>query len=161
MKKVLYIDMDGVLNLFEHDPDARTNMWKDGYFHDISPRENIESDLIMLSGYFDEIVILTKCIARDGVKAEKREFVGMYLSHVDRLSMVFVPYGRSKADYIDPGCFTVLLDDGLKNIMECEGKCDVAVLFQENRDYEYKNMVHEVGGVIRFLPQWMMHPETA
>lgn len=73
MKKVLYIDMDGVLNLFEHDPDARTNMWKDGYFHDISPRENIESDLIMLSGYFDEIVILTKCIARDGVKAEKRE----------------------------------------------------------------------------------------
>lgn len=55
MRKVLYIDMDGVLNLFEHDPDARINMWNSGYFGDISPRENIESDLVMLSGYFDGI----------------------------------------------------------------------------------------------------------
>lgn len=119
MKKVLYIDMDGVLNLFEHDPDARTNMWDSGYFRDISPRENIESDMVRLSGYFDGIVILTKCIGRDGVEEEKGKFVERHLSHVDNLSMVFVPYGRSKADYIDPGCFTVLLDDGLRNIMEC------------------------------------------
>lgn len=152
MKKVLYIDMDGVINLFEHDPDARINMWKDGYFRDISPRENIESDLVMLSGYFDEIVILTKCIGRDGVEEEKGKFVERHLSHVDNLSMVFVPYGRSKADYIDPGCFTVLLDDGLGNIMECEGKCDIVVLFQENRDYGYKNMVHEVRDIVGFLP---------
>lgn len=27
MKKVLYIDMDGTLNLFGHDPDARIYMW--------------------------------------------------------------------------------------------------------------------------------------
>lgn len=120
MKKVLYIDMDGVINLFEHDPDARTNMWERGYFYDISPRENIGSDLVRLSGYFDEIVILTKCIRREGVEEEKGRFVERHLSHVDNLSMVFVPYDRSKADYIDPGCFTVLLDDGLKNIMECD-----------------------------------------
>lgn len=151
MRKILYIDMDGVINLFEHDPKARENMWKSDYFYDIDPRENIESDLIEISKYVDEIVILTKCIEREGVEEEKRRFVKKYLSHVNNLSIVFVPYAESKNKYIDSGCFAILLDDGLKNIMECESKCNITVLFDEYGQYQYKNRVNQVKDVIRFL----------
>ena len=90
MKKILYIDMDGVINLFEHDPDARKNMWNSGYFYEIKPRENIESDLIEISKYVDEIIILTKRIERVGVEEEKIKFVKRYLSRVNNLSIIFV-----------------------------------------------------------------------
>lgn len=151
MRKILYIDMDGVINLFEHDPNARINMWNSGYFYNISLRENIESDLIEISKYVDEIVILTKCIEREGVEEEKRRFVKKYLSHVNNLSIVFVPYSESKNKYIDSGCFTILLDDGLKNIMECESKCNICILLDENNKYEYKNKVKNIRGIIKYL----------
>lgn len=143
--------MDGVINLFEHDPNARENMWKSGYFCDIVPRENIESDLIEVSKHVDEVVILTKRIEREGVEEEKRAFVQKHLSNVNNLSMIFVPYTESKGKYIKSDCFTILLDDGIKNIMECESKCNITILFDECRQYEYKNKVEQVKDVIRFL----------
>ncbi len=152
MKKILYIDMDGVINLFEHDPDARKNMWNSGYFYEIKPRENIESDLIEISKYVDEIIILTKRIERVGVEEEKIKFVKRYLSHVNNLSIIFVPYSESKSKYIDSNCFTILLDDGIKNIYECETKCNISILFDENGKCDYKNKVHQVRDIIIFLP---------
>ncbi len=151
MKKILYIDMDGVINLFEEDPDARINMWKPGYFISIKPRENIKHDLLELSKYVDAIVILTKYINRDGVKEEKKEFRQKYLSGIDKLSIIFVPYNESKSDYIDKNAFTILLDDGIKNIKECEKDCNICILFDENDKYEYQNRVKTVIDVINFL----------
>lgn len=151
MRKILYIDMDGVINLFEHNPHARINMWNSGYFYNISPRENIESDLIEISKYVDGIVILTKCIERKEVEEEKRKFVEKYLPHVNNLSIIFVPYAESKNKYIDSDCFTILLDDGVKNIMECEGKCDICILFDENDKYEYKNKVKNIRDIVKYL----------
>lgn len=152
MKKIMYIDMDGVINLFESDPKARENMWNDGYFYNIDPRENIESDLIEISKYVDKIVILTKRIEREGVEEEKRKFVKKYLSHVNNLSIIFVPYSESKSKYIDSNCFSILLDDGIKNILECESRCNIAILFDENEKYNYKNKVHKVRDIIEYLP---------
>lgn len=143
--------MDGVINLFEHDPDARTNMWNSGYFYDIEPRENIESDLIKISEYVDEIVILTKRIERVGVEEEKFKFIKRYLSNVNNLSIIFCPYSESKCNYIACDCFSILLDDGIKNIKECEGKCNITILFDEQDKYEYKNKVSKVKDVIEFL----------
>lgn len=143
--------MDGVINLFERDPKARENMWRSGYFYDIAPRENIESDLIEISEYVDEIVILTKRIERVGVEEEKRKFVKKYLSHVNNLSIIFVPYSESKSKYIDSDCFTILLDDGLKNIMECENKCNICILFDENEKYEYENNVKNIIDIVKYL----------
>jgi len=151
MKKILYIDMDGVINLFEHDPNARINMWNNGYFYNISPRENIESDLIKISKNVDEIVILTKCIEREEVEEEKKKFVKKYLSHVNNLSIIFVHYTESKGKYIDYNCFSILLDDGIKNIMECEGKCDICILFDENDKYEYKNKIKNIRDIVKYL----------
>lgn len=152
MKKILYIDMDGVINLFEHDPKARENMWNVGYFYDIKPRENIESDLIEISKYVDKIVILTKRIEREGVEEEKRKYIKKYLSNVNNLSIIFVPYSEPKSEYIDSNCFSILLDDGIKNIYECETKCNITILFDEKGKYDYKNKVHKVRDIIRFLP---------
>lgn len=143
--------MDGVINLFEHDPDARTNMWNRGYFYNIEPREGIESDLIEISEYVDEIVILTKRIKRVGVEEEKRKFIKKYLSNVNNMSIIFVPYSESKSEYINSEYFTILLDDGIKNIKECEGKCNIAILFDEYNKYEYKNKVDKVKDIIKFL----------
>lgn len=151
MRKILYIDMDGVINLFEHDPNARVNMWNSGYFYNISPRENIESDLIEVSKYVDKILILTKRIEREGVEEEKRKFVKKYLSHVNNLSIIFVPYAESKNEYIDSCCFSILLDDGLKNVMECEHKCDICILFDENDKYEYKNKVKNIRDILKYV----------
>lgn len=151
MKKILYIDMDGVINLFEHDPDARTNMWNRGYFYNIEPREGIESDLIEISEYVDEIVILTKRIEREGIEEEKRKFVKKYLSHVNNLVIIFVPYVESKNEYIDSCCFSILLDDGLKNVIECEEKCDICILFDENDKYEYKNKVKNIRDILKYV----------
>lgn len=151
MKKILYIDMDGVINLFEHDPNARINMWNSGYFYNIGPRENIELDLIEISKYVDEIVILTKRIEREGVEKEKRKFVKRYLSHVNNLSIIFVPYVEAKVDYIDSNCFSILLDDGLKNVIECEKKCDICILFDENDKYEYKNKVRNIRDILKYV----------
>lgn len=143
--------MDGVINLFEHDPRARENMWSSGYFYNIEPRENIEFDLIEISKYVDEIVILTKRIERDGVEEEKCRFVKKFLSNVKNLSIVFVPYYKSKSEYISSDCFTVLLDDGIKNINECVDKCNVCILFDENDKYQYKNKVKRVIDIVNFI----------
>ncbi len=151
MRKILYIDMDGVINLFQEDPNARINMWKPGYFITIKPRENIKHDLLELSKYVDNIVILTKCINRVGVKEEKEEFIHRNLFGINKISAIFVPYNDSKSDYVDKNAFTILLDDGIKNIKECEKNCNVCILFDENDKCEYQNRINKVSDVIDFL----------
>ena len=151
MRKILYIDMDGVINLFENDPDARMNMWQQGYFTNIEPRENIKTDLLRILDYVDEIIILTKCIDREGVREEKEKFIHKYLSGVDKLSIVFVPYNDSKSNYIDKDVFSILLDDGIRNIKECEQYCNICILFDENNKYQYKNKIKRICDIINFM----------
>lgn len=151
MKKILYIDMDGIINLFENDPDARLKMWNPGYFINIKARENIKTDLLKISDYVDEIIVLTKCIDREGVREEKEKFIHVHLSGVKKLSVVFVPYNDSKSNYIDKDVFSILLDDGIRNIQECEQCCNICILFDENDKYRYKNKIKRICEVIDFL----------
>lgn len=143
--------MDGVINLFESDPCARENMWNEGYFESISPRDNIENDLIKISNYVDQIIILTKCIERSKVKEEKNKFIFKWLSKVPNLSVVYVPYKSSKRDYIDTTDFTILLDDQIKNVEECKDICNICILFDENDTYQYDNKVDKIIDIIRYI----------
>ena len=72
MKKafICYVDMDGVLNLFESDKNARINMWNPGYFINIPVRYGI-SDLLQRINEESYVVILSKVINRVGVTKEK------------------------------------------------------------------------------------------
>lgn len=151
MKKILYIDMDGVINLFESDVNARKNMWNKGYFTLIKPRDNIENDLIKISNFVDRIIILTKCIEREGVQKEKGEFIVKWLSHVPKLSVIYVPYDESKRNYISKNVYSILLDDSVKNIEECKNKCNKCVLFDEYDNHTYKNKISKVIDVIKYI----------
>lgn len=150
MKKTLYIDMDGVINLFEEDPKARENMWNEGYFRNIRPREDIQKDLLEIRKHFDEVFILTKCIDRVGVTQEKIDFCVIHLP-IYQPPILFVPYHLSKRDFIDPDSFTILLDDNPKNLSECEGIANICVLFDEYGKYFYKNRVYRIRDVVRYI----------
>lgn len=151
VKKTLYIDMDGVINLFEEDPKARENMWTPGYFKDgVNPRENIQEDLLEVKKYFDELFILTKCIDRVGVAQEKIDFCTRYFP-IYHPPILFVPYPMSKRAFIDPDSFTVLLDDNPKNLSECEGIANICVLFDEYGKYFYKNRIFKFRDILRYV----------
>lgn len=151
---ILYIDMDGVINLFENDKFARKNMWLKDYFINIEPRKNIKNDLLEISEYVNKIVILTKCINRAGVQEEKDKFIEKHhLNDISNLSVQYVPYCESKASYIDANSYTVLLDDNLQNLIECKSVCDVCVYFNENNvsPYEFTtiNNIRELVDVLK------------
>lgn len=125
--------MDGVINLFENDKFARENMWLKDYFINIEPRKNIKNDLLEISNYVNEIVILTKCINRVGVKEEKDKFIEKHrLNDIPNLSVKYIPYCESKANYINGNIYSVLLDDNLQNLVECKSICSLCVYFNES-----------------------------
>lgn len=131
--------MDGVINLFEKDKFARKNMWLKDYFINIEPRKNIRNDLIEISKYVDKIVILTKCINRMGVQEEKDKFIEKHhLNDISNLSVSYVPYFESKANYIEESGYSVLLDDNLQNLIECKSVCDMCVYFNEDSVLQYE-----------------------
>lgn len=127
MKTTIYIDMDGVLNRFEDDPEARKNMWTPGYFNKIAPLEGIVDALISINK-FANVVILTKVIDRSGVIEEKKYWT---LKNLDAYGfglydkVIYVPYAESKRDYIvnsslNNSCYrNILIDDGIRNLDEC------------------------------------------
>lgn len=123
MKKafVCYVDMDGVLNLFESDKNARINMWNPGYFTDIPTREGMNDVLIRINK-IASVVILSKVIYRIGVTKEKNVFLSRNYSSSAYDDVIYIPYDRSKSDYMYPYFPSMLVDDNEGNISECEKK---------------------------------------
>lgn len=118
---IFYVDMDGVLNLFEKDKNARLNMWTPGYFIDIPVREGI-SDLLERINSESYVVILSKVINRFGVTREKNIWLQNNISQNAYSDVVYVPYDRSKSDYLFSYYPSILLDDNESNLAECEKK---------------------------------------
>ncbi len=123
MKKafICYVDMDGVLNLFENDRNARINMWNPGYYNSILVREGI-SDLLERINKESYVVILSKVINRIGVTKEKSIWLRDNISQDAYSDIIYVPYDKSKADYIYSYYPSMLIDDNEANIAECEKK---------------------------------------
>jgi 5'(3')-deoxyribonucleotidase len=123
MKKafICYVDMDGILNLFESDKNARINMWNPGYFLNIPVREGI-SDILVEINKDSYVVILSKVINRVGVTKEKNIWLNNNISQDAYSDIIYVPYDRSKSDYMYSYYPSMLIDDNEKNISECEKK---------------------------------------
>lgn len=141
MKKpfIFYIDMDGVLNLFESDPNARINMWKPGYFKTIPVRPGI-SDLLVRINSVAYVVILSKIINRINVSEEKNWWCSKNLASNAYSKIIYVPYNESKADYINPNYPSIIVDDKEKNIEECEKKgCHGILLSDLKTSQKYPN----------------------
>lgn len=118
---IFYTDFDGILNLFEKDKNARINMWNPGYFIDIPVREGI-SDLLERINSESYVVILTKVINRIGVTKEKNIWLEKNISANAYSDVIYVPYDRSKSDYMYSYYPSILLDDNESNLAECEKK---------------------------------------
>lgn len=118
---ICYIDMDGVLNLFEKDVNARTNMWTPGYYLNIPVREGI-SDVLARINKESYVVILTKVINRIGVTKEKEEWLRRNISSDAYSDLIYVPYDRSKSDYMYSYYPSMLVDDKQENLDECTRK---------------------------------------
>lgn len=118
---IFYTDFDGILNLFEQDKYARINMWNPGYFVDIPVREGI-SDLLERINSEAYVVILTKVINRIGVTKEKNIWLEKNISPNAYSDVIYVPYDRSKSDYMYSYYPSILLDDNESNLAECEKK---------------------------------------
>lgn len=123
MKKafICYVDIDGVMNKFESDKNARYNMWTPGYFTNIPVRTEIIEPLqkINAEAY---VVLLTKIINRIGVTKEKSIWIDNGIPEDMYSDVIYVPYDRSKADYMYTYYPSMIIDDKESNIEECEKK---------------------------------------
>lgn len=118
----IYIDMDGVINDFESDKNARKNMWEKGYFENIPPIEETCKTMKILNKYFD-VIILSKIIERSGVIEEKQNWLSKNLCEKSFSEVIYVPYADSKVHYINFNKYKniILIDDNERNLDECSG----------------------------------------
>lgn len=118
---ICYCDMDGVMNLFESDKNARFNMWRPGYFVDVPVRDGI-SDMLEKINQESHVVILSKVINRIGVTKEKNIWLDRNISSKAYSDVIYVPYDRSKSEFMYTYYPSMLIDDNEFNIAECEKK---------------------------------------
>ena len=146
---ICYVDMDGVLNLFEEDVNARLNMWRPGYFLNIPVREGI-SEVLTRINTDSYVIILTKVINRIGVTKEKEEWLRRNISPDAYSDLIYVPYDRSKSDYMYSYYPSMLVDDKEENLVECEKKgCRGLFLSDIQKSQKYPN-AESVEGVWTF-----------
>lgn len=142
MKKsfICYVDMDGVLNLFEKDKNARTNMYKPGYFINIPVRKGI-ADILTQINKEAYVVILSKVINRIGVTKEKTIWLEKNMPKEAYSDVIYVPYNSSKSEYMYTYYPSMLIDDNEKNIEECEKKgCKGLFLSDIKKSQRYINV---------------------
>lgn len=147
----VYFDMDGVLNRFEDDINARQNMWKQGYFRNIPALEEVAFYLERLNKKVSS-KILTKIIDRPNVSKEKDEWISNILGKKGCRydDVIYVPYHESKLRYIQNlNHFNILIDDSIVNLDECSlGGVHCIYFGNENEKYPNINTAQEFENVI-------------
>lgn len=118
---ICYVDMDGVLNKFELDKDARINMWIPGYFENIPVREGI-ADVLTRINQEAHVIILSKVIERIGVTKEKSIWLNKNIPEDAYEDIIYVPYKNKKSEFMYNSYPCMLIDDNEKNLQECETK---------------------------------------
>lgn len=124
--KRLFVDMDGVLCRFNKDASIEEVASK-GYFKRCEPQQSvINAVLRILHETYTEVFILSSVFADDHSVADKNWWLDEYgLSGIDDDHRLFVPYGMSKAVFLQEsvgaGKNDFLLDDFSKNLHEWHG----------------------------------------
>ena len=148
MKKsfICYFDMDGVINLFDNDVNARINMWTPGYFLQLPVREGI-SEIMARINKESYVIIQTKVINRIGVAKEKMEWLNQNISPHAYSDIIFVPYDNSKSDYVRPYYPSMIIDNSEKNLDECSKKGCHGLFFSDtqiSQKYPYAKTLEDI-----------------
>ena len=126
MKKRLFVDMDGVLCIFNKEASIE-ELTSAGYFSNLLPQESVKDAITLLLDEDNvEIFILSSVFQDDHSANEKADWLNSYgLEAIDESHRLFAPYGTSKSSYLEE---TVglkkddfLLDDFSKNLHEWHG----------------------------------------
>lgn len=119
MKKRLFVDMDGVLAVFN--PIAQIeDLYEEGYFRNLKPQQNVVDAVKLLCKHPDvEVFILSSVLDSPYALKEKNAWLDEFMPEIDNEHRCFVPYGKEKKDYIPMfNSADTLLDDYSKNLHE-------------------------------------------
>jgi len=121
LRKRLFVDIDGVLAVFNHVSDMSL-LYREGYFSSLLPQANVvEAVKIIFHSKTDIEIYTLSAYLNDSpfAFAEKNIWLDSHLPEVASDKRVFVPYGNRKQDYIvgnvSPSDY--LLDDFTANLL--------------------------------------------
>ncbi len=119
-KKRLFVDMDGVLAVFNNQISSTEQLYEDGYFRNLEPQQNVVDAIKQLiSEKQIDVYILSSYLA-DSLYAlpEKNGWLDEHLPELPQEKRLFVPCGKEKRDMIpDLGPNDYLLDDYTHNLL--------------------------------------------
>lgn len=121
MKKKIFIDMDGTI--VKWIPSTIEEVASRGYFRNLPVVQNVLNMVSILIGNPEYEVYILSSVFKDGHSAgDKMYWLHQNLPEIADENVIFVPYGKVKADYINTvinqDCY--LLDDLSKNLHEWE-----------------------------------------
>lgn len=126
-KQRIFFDSDGVLATWNQDASIE-EVASPGYFANLIPMENPVMALKRMVEMKDkyEVFILSSVFEDKHSIMDKNIWIDRYLPEVDRKHRIYVPYSRTKTEYIQ--AYTgyrsendVLVDDFTKNLSEWHG----------------------------------------
>lgn len=122
-KTVFFIDMDGTIADFYHDPDCLTKMMEKGYFENL-PAMSFATAINDLA-LKNEVYILSACVNTTFCETEKANWIEKNLPNILKSNMIFCSVGENKADIVKQRLgirkirkHHVLIDDYTKNLLE-------------------------------------------
>lgn len=123
MTRRLFIDMDGVLAVFDPDKSLE-EVAMPGYFRNLAPMSNVVAAvkaIITNYGSEYEVYSLSSTLHEDAIQ-DKCFWLDKQLPELPKENRIFVPYGKVKKDYItELHDSDILIDDFSKNLREWHG----------------------------------------
>lgn len=116
----LYVDMDGVLAVFNTNISSTEELYAEGYFRNLAPQQNVvEAVKKLIKGGDMEVYILSAYLGdSEYALKEKNEWLDEHLPEIKKENRVFVPCGVDKKEAIpDLSDKDFLLDDYTHNLL--------------------------------------------
>ena len=123
MTRRLFIDMDGVLAVFDPDKSLE-EVAMPGYFRNLAPMSNVVAAVkAIINNYGSEYEVysLSSTLHEEAIQ-DKSYWLDKVLPELPKENRIFVPYGKMKKDYIaELHDSDILIDDFSKNLREWHG----------------------------------------